>query len=116
MISDFPSEVKRLEQWQREYKTAQSRLASSIQTHTASVSVNVPSGGSATVWINGNPETMIASCYLTNASGVQLLQVYARPVYDGSRCGYRIWNYLGRAPNPLQVQVKANQEITLSVN
>lgn len=116
MKQTFPDKTKQLEQWQREYKTAQSRLASSIQTHTASISVNVPSGGYTTVWINGNPETMIASCYLTNASGVQLLRVYARPVYDGSRCGYRIWNYLGRAPSPLQVQVKANQEITLSAN
>ena len=116
MTQDFPGAVKRLEQLQREYKTAQSRLASSIKTHTATASVNVPSGGSATVWINGNPETMIASCYLTNVSGVQLLQVYVRPVYDGNRCGYRIWNYLGKAPNPLIVQVKANQEITLSVN
>ena len=116
MKQTFPDEAKRLEQWQREYKTAQSRLATSIQSHTASISVTVPSGGYSTVWINGNPETMIASCYLTNASNMQLQQVYARPVYDGSRCGYRIWNYLGKAPNPLQVQVKANQEITLNAN
>lgn len=116
MKQTFPDEAKRLEQWQREYKTAQSRLATSIQSHTASISITVPSGGCSTVWINGNPETMIASCYLTNASNMQLQQVYARPIYDGSRCGYRIWNYLGRVPNPLQVQVKANQEITLNAN
>lgn len=116
MKQTFPSEAKQLEQWQREYKTAQSRLATSIQSHTASISISVPSGGNSTVWINGNPETMIASCYLTNASNMHLQQVYARPVYDGSRCGYRIWNYLGKAPSPLQVQVKANQEITLDVN
>ena len=113
-IKDFPGEVRRLERWQREYKTAQRRLASSMKTFSASINVSVPSGGSTTVWINGNPDTLIASCYLSNASEGQLLQVYARPVYDGSRCGFRIWNYLGRAPSPLQVTVKANQEISLN--
>lgn len=115
----FTDSVKQLQQWQREYKTAQSRLASSLKVYEASISIAVPSGGHTNVWMDANSETVLATCLLTNVDGAQMYGVYARPIYsssNGGRCGFAIYNYYGNAPSPLRVTVQANQEISLSVN
>lgn len=115
----FSDSIKQLQQWQREYKTAQSRLASSLKVYEASISVTVQSGGHTNVWMNANPETVLATCLLPSVDIAQMFGVYIRPIYDsggGGRCGFAIYNYYGNAPSPLEVKVQANQEISLSVN
>lgn len=107
--------IAEIQRWQREYKSAQRRLAGSMTAFRASTAVNVPAGylSKRTVWINAkNGDTLVATL-LTDLSGANLGQLYFQPITDGTRYGWRITNGLDGAVN-FTATALANQEVTLS--
>lgn len=110
--TSMTDQIEDVRRQQRAYKTAQSRQASTIHSYSKDVSVSVSAGSSVAIWMDGNPDTMMASCYLPNISATSLLGVYIRPVYNGN-CGFRIYSY-ANALNTV-ARVVANQEISLHV-
>lgn len=115
---DMSQSVKELDNQLRAYKSAQARLASTVQTFEYSLTANDPGHGIVKIWADGaNPNSFIGTLF---ASGAQVADT-AAPFYDmmpiftdDGRIGWQVCiRYADTGTITVTYKVICNQEVSL---
>lgn len=115
---DMSDSVRELDNQLRAYKSAQARLASTVQTFEAAATFNVPVRGVIHIWANGaNPNSFIANIFISspNATGHRQTIADVLPTFtDSGRIGWQVSTHIeGSGTFPINVKVQSNQEVSL---
>lgn len=116
--NDMSDSVRELDNQLRAYKSAQARLASTIQTFETTATFNVPTHGAIHIWANGaNPNSFVANIFISspNATGHRQTIADVLPTFtDSGRIGWQVSTHKeGSGTFPINVKVQSNQEVSL---
>lgn len=110
--------VRELDNQLRAYKSAQARLASTVQTFETTATYNAPVFDVIHIWAEGaNPNSFIANIFISspNATGNNQTIVDVLPTFtDNRRIGWQVSTHIaGSGTFPINVTVQSNQEVNL---
>lgn len=116
-ISSATEAVENIARMQREYKTAQSRQAGTMQQFVHSGTKALEQGKSVDIYAMGNPNTMLANLVITNADTNRLRMLKILPIFVNGNCGWRLYyKILDETTTEtwnVQFAIVANQEFTI---
>lgn len=116
--NDISNSLRQLGNQLRAYKSAQARLASTVQAFETTAMFNVPVHDAIHIWADGaNPNSFIANIFISspNATGNSQTIADVLPTFtDDGRIGWRVSTHItGSGTFPINVKVQSNQEVSL---
>lgn len=116
--NDISNSLRQLGNQLRAYKSAQARLASTVQTFETTATFNVPVSDVIHIWAEGaNPNSFIANIFISspNATGNnQTIADVLSTFTDDGRIGWQVSTHIaGSGTFPINVKVQSNQEVSL---
>ena len=115
---DMSASVRELDNQLRAYKSAQARLASTVQTFETTATFNVPVFDVIHIWAEGaNPNSFIANIFISSPNATSNNQTIADvlPTFtDNGQIGWQVSTHIaGSGTFPINVKVQSNQEVNL---